>query len=475
MMQDPNGSHRSYAPIAWLIILAVCGLKVSSVVKNTLFATETDETGTGPVMTINEELMGKVVVGGTLLAPESGEIFLEQIATLRDGGWGQRLAYTILYAEVEGPEVALALIDDEGLLDAHGENEHPRESIVETMRLLLGDRIEGRLDLPSVGDVQREELRENVGWLGRLALLPPESSDVTGRTALIESLAIHPNVMGLVFVIIGVFGLCGLCGLNFLFVSVVQGRVGTGFRLTGSNGGIYAETFAAWILVFFGWQYVVSAMLGSGQVSNETGIALQLMGFFLSLLVLYWPVWRGVSWTHVRHDIGWTMGRGPLRELFGGLAGYAMAIPITAVGIGVMLLAIKLQESFLGPAPPPSHPAQQVAASGDVPMIILLYLIASVAAPITEETMFRGVLYRHLREATGKRSWVVSALLSAFVSSLIFAMVHPQGLTVVPTLTALAMGFCLIREWRGALPGAMIAHGFSNFLVISLNVALFGS
>ena len=76
--------------------------------------------------------------------------------------------------------------------------------------------------------------------------------------------------------------------------------------------------------------------------------------------------------------------------------------------------------------------------------------------------MFRGVLYRHLREASSGLRPAVSVLLSGLVVSFLFAVIHPQGFLGLPPLMALALAFTLMREWRGTLLPPMIAHGINN-------------
>ena len=98
-------------------------------------------------------------------------------------------------------------------------------------------------------------------------------------------------------------------------------------------------------------------------------------------------------------------------------------------------------------------------------MPIQILLLAGVVAPIVEETMFRGVLYRHLREASMRFGKALSVLVSGAVVSFVFAVIHPQGIFAVPVLMALAFGFSLIREWRGTLLPCMVAHGLNNGLV----------
>jgi membrane protease YdiL (CAAX protease family) len=107
-------------------------------------------------------------------------------------------------------------------------------------------------------------------------------------------------------------------------------------------------------------------------------------------------------------------------------------------------------------------------AHGDILTWLQVYALASIVAPIVEETMFRGFLYRHCRELTHRLGRAGSAVLSALVVSFLFAAVHPQGLMLVPPLMCLALGFSLAREWRGALLPSMFAHGVNNGLVTTL-------
>jgi membrane protease YdiL (CAAX protease family) len=100
--------------------------------------------------------------------------------------------------------------------------------------------------------------------------------------------------------------------------------------------------------------------------------------------------------------------------------------------------------------------------------------LAAVVAPLVEETMFRGVLYRHLREASCRWGTAWSIVFSGTVASFIFAVLHPQGLLAVPVLMALAYGFTIAREWRGTLVPCMVGHGLSNGLVTLLVLAALG-
>jgi membrane protease YdiL (CAAX protease family) len=206
------------------------------------------------------------------------------------------------------------------------------------------------------------------------------------------------------------------------------------------------------------------------------------IGMLLTLAALVWPVVRGIPWRQVREDIGWTRGRRPLLEPLTGLGCYGMGLPLVAVGFAVMLALLALQhlassqgpgsEDF-GPTSGAAHPIILAMATGDWWMRLQIFLVVAVCAPVVEETMFRGVLYRHLRDATHRARAMWTVLFSATVVSFIFAVIHPQGLIAVPPLMALSFVFCLTREWRGTLIPSMVAHGTNNgLLMVFLMVAL---
>ena len=104
--------------------------------------------------------------------------------------------------------------------------------------------------------------------------------------------------------------------------------------------------------------------------------------------------------------------------------------------------------------------------------MLAVYLLAVVAAPLIEEIIFRGVLYRHLRGLS--RSWAIwlSIGMSGLVSGLIFAAIHPQGWMGIPVLAAIGFAMALAREWRNSLIAPMVMHGLSNGLVITMAVLI---
>ena len=89
---------------------------------------------------------------------------------------------------------------------------------------------------------------------------------------------------------------------------------------------------------------------------------------------------------------------------------------------------------------------------------LLLGFMAVVVAPIAEEMVFRGLLYRVFRGYFGKMS-------AMFFTSVLFAAIHGNVAMLLP-LTILAMGFAAALESTGSLFVSIVMH--STFNAISL-------
>jgi membrane protease YdiL (CAAX protease family) len=228
--------------------------------------------------------------------------------------------------------------------------------------------------------------------------------------------------------------------------------------------GIHIELFAAWVVyeVVLG---VVASRADLGGLGTVGVITFQALG----LLALVWPIMRGVSWNDLRRELGLTLGAGIVRETAWGVLAWCMAVPMVLVGL---VLSLLLGWLFGGSFSDASHPLQEGLRSSSTGGIVIWYLVAALVAPVLEEVLFRGGLYRGLRGATASMPLLGSVVISAILSSLVFAAIHPQGFLFVPILGALAMSFCLVRELRGSLVAPMVGHALNNGLIVTLNLML---
>lgn len=89
---------------------------------------------------------------------------------------------------------------------------------------------------------------------------------------------------------------------------------------------------------------------------------------------------------------------------------------------------------------------------------LTVILIAVVAAPLTEELIFRGCLYGILRQIGGK-------FVAIAVSSLLFALIHGHGPSLAG-LMILSVGLSLLYEKTGSLWAPILLHAAFNGLSI---------
>lgn len=94
--------------------------------------------------------------------------------------------------------------------------------------------------------------------------------------------------------------------------------------------------------------------------------------------------------------------------------------------------------------------------SRDLPLglIVLMLLTAVVIAPVTEELLFRGLIYRFLKSR-------LSARMAMVISSVAFGAVHGNMLAFIP-LTFLAMILTRSYERSGSLKVPILIHAFFN-------------
>lgn len=495
----PRGLWR-LTVLAWLVIVLMVAGRVA------LVALVEDEVGGEDL--VGQMLMriqGRYIVGAAETTGD-GLLYYGSSKSFNTGTVGQRLRFAVLAAELAGPEEARKVLDElAGLIHTEVEQTaygaqpfEVREEDAEAMDLLQtlypapagaddpdvpagggeGDEIAGaaHIHTEALSEAQRDRLIEALGWFGELALAPRGTADDAARKAVLAPARRTFFAVFGVFIAAGAAGGLGFIALVVMFVMALLRHVRSGIAPGGGHHGIYAETFALWLVVFFGLQLGAEV---AGVLLPGLMMLAVLIGFFLSLLVLGWPMVRGIPWAQVRADIGWTAGRtrsagAPLVEGLIGLGCYAMTLPILAIGLLLTLLLLVVDQALAGPQPVfapaggPAHPIIAELGDGNALVIVQILLLGCIAAPIVEETMFRGVLYRHLRDASAALGLVVSVVLSTALTGFIFAVIHPQGWVAIPALMGLATGFALAREWRGTLIPAMVMHGLSNGLVLGM-------
>ncbi len=124
-----------------------------------------------------------------------------------------------------------------------------------------------------------------------------------------------------------------------------------------------------------------------------------------------------------------------------------------AAAIGVYLLFVAVYVAIAG------EPEQEDIAEGFGALPFQILLIA-IAAPISEELCFRGMLFGGLRERLPR-------LAAALISGLIFGGLHAlTGVSAVPPLIVFGFLLALLYERTGSIVPGILLHMLNNSVAL---------
>jgi hypothetical protein len=186
---------------------------------------------------------------------------------------------------------------------------------------------------------------------------------------------------------------------------------------------------------------VIADKPGNGDLSDAASAAVQLatgLGFLLVPFAI--AARRGATVRQAAGELGLRrFRRSAVKWMFAAVGAY--------LGLTILYVAI-------AGAPEQEDIAE---AFGTVPVQILLI---AIAAPISEEVCFRGMLFGGLRERLPR---IAAALLSA----LIFGALHATtGLSAVPPLIAFGFVLCLLYEKTGSIVPGIVLHMLNNSVAL---------
>jgi membrane protease YdiL (CAAX protease family) len=181
---------------------------------------------------------------------------------------------------------------------------------------------------------------------------------------------------------------------------------------------------------------------GNGDLSSAANVAVQMATALGFLLV---PLAIATRW-------GATSVGQALRRL--GVRGFRPgALKWMLAAIGAYLVVAAVYTALFG-----SPEQKDIAESfGAVPVQILLIVIA---APVSEEVCFRGMLFGGLRERLPR-------LAAAFISALVFGGLHAlTGISAVPPLIAFGFILALLYEKTGSIVPGILLHMLNNSVAL---------
>ena len=149
--------------------------------------------------------------------------------------------------------------------------------------------------------------------------------------------------------------------------------------------------------------------------------------------------------------LGWTKPR--WRFVAQGVrAGIFLFILVSATGI--------LEQMFSRVTPPPQEFTAVLLAASSPAERVAAVLAAVILAPMGEETLFRGVLYRALAGRLGAGAGII-------MSALIFGAMHLDLYRLLP-LAVGGAGLAFMVRRSGSLWPAVVAHATWNGLMLAL-------
>lgn len=476
--QAGQPSCRGFPKSAWTIVVI---LVLVSVVLQAYRGGEEVRESQNAVQRNVLELQGQYLVAASQVPGIRKHQLYESAKSLNAGPPFMRLRFVVLAGELAGPDEAIKQADAvQEKMTEHKVPVSDRDArVLAVLRELYSDYREKRWDAPSVQSDDHQLLKDELGWFGVLALAPERAAaddDGSAGTdpARAEALATAQRTF-IVVILSSVFmlgvGFVGLAGAVTFLILVLTRKVRSAILTGSGNSAVYAETFAAWMLLFLALTLAAAFIV---RAYPDSQLLVSSAASVLSLGVLSWPVLRGIPWSQVRRDVGLFAGDKPLREILWGVVCYVSNLPVLVIGLIATLLLLALYSAIAGspvglePTEAPTHPVIEWASEAGWGGRVHIFLLACVIAPIIEETVFRGILYRHLREGTARWRTGTSVAFSVGFNSLVFAVIHPQGLIAAPALMAVAAGLSLAREWRGSLLAPMAMHATNNGVLILL-------
>lgn len=341
----------------------------------------------------------------------------------------------------------------------------------------------------ALSDADKTSFRERHGWFADLALSRGDKASTIRQSASSDGL-----LLVLFFCLVGFIVLAAsLIGFVLLIVGFVRlagGRIRWAFArpnlstewppheeaihhpvtnpfprrvLFATPGSVWLETVAVFFALFLGVKLAVAGLAGALNWSNDIATGALLGGQWLVALAIFWPIVRGMPFGRWKTEIGWSAPRGVLKEIGAGICGYLACLPVY-FGAAIIIVTITFIVSHLfdtGDPQPAGNRLTQVLEGGAPWELVLIFTLATVWAPIVEESIFRGCLFRHFRRRFG-------LILAALGSAAVFAVLHGYLVQQLFMVATLGFWFALMREWRGGIIATVTAHAIHNGFVLTI-------
>lgn len=234
-----------------------------------------------------------------------------------------------------------------------------------------------------------------------------------------------------------------------------------------SGGGPFALGDGAALVI---WTFLAQFVVG------VVFAPLTLMGLDLTAPALSSMLILSGSVVTLAGALGWLRLRGRLDWRLLGAAVPAPRHLLQGVGAGMVGLVVVFGyqyglDQLIGPLPPPQQSILELIQDGGVITAVVAITVAVALAPVVEEVVFRGVLFRAF-----ERRWRLWPALTA--SAVVFALAHVElylppfasqpSPAALGALVLLAAWLAGVFVWSRSLVVPTVAHGVFNGAVILL-------
>jgi membrane protease YdiL (CAAX protease family) len=259
-----------------------------------------------------------------------------------------------------------------------------------------------------------------------------------------------------------------LAGLGLLWRLVLSARGRANSRALLPEWRLPGVDFACYVFFALAGFVVLGATVGlvlrrfplDPDTALITGGAAQDIGLLLGV--------AGFHLFYRRAAPAPSAGAPPVSIFRSGLATFLIAMPVVVAATNASEFVIVR----LG-LPDVKQPVVDILqTTHSVPLKCLLVLVAGLLAPLAEEIVFRGGLFRYFRTRVPR--WAAIT-----VTSLLFGALHVSwgdlaGLPAFVPMTLLAAVFCLAYERTGRIGTVIFAHALFNLNMMALALAGLG-
>jgi membrane protease YdiL (CAAX protease family) len=400
--------------------------------------------------------------GGAALAPQ---------VDANTQGDRQRFWGAIVAAELAGAEAGLSRLETlTKQIESRGSPVEGIEGDIAIARAIYEGQT-SEIDKATLDDFYVRQ-----GWFGDLARVYGVDADDPAKAPLVKG-GLRLILGVVLIVIVALVAIVGaLVGAISMLVAYSSGKIRTAFVPPAVGGSVWLETAAVFVASFLLLKIVSTVLVilvtpaGGAAPAWATSAPLLLQWFVL--LSVFWPLLRGVTMTEWKRQVGWHAGLGFWREVGAGIWGYFAGLPVLAMAMVFTLVVVMLKGAMAGGAEgeaptTPSNPIVDILSTAGPLQIAMLFLLATVWAPLTEELIFRGGLFRHVRTRLG-------VFLAAPLTAIVFGVMHGYDAMLLMPVITIGFVFAFIREWRGSLIGPIVAHGLHNATILSIVILFLG-